>query len=80
MGNIGFYYLLIFVMVIWMAIKIGRDSTGMGIATLVCWPFAVVPLITNWGRRDSDIRLQFVVVLVAGGLLWIFLDKVALHA
>lgn len=80
MGNIGFYYLLIFVMVIWMAIKIGRDSTGMGIATLVCWPIAVIPLITNWGRRDSDIRLQFVVVLVASGLLWNSLDKVALNA
>ena len=69
MGNIGFYYLLIFVMVIWMAIKIGRDSTGMGIATLVCWPIAVIPLITNWGRRDSDIRLQFLVAAVASVLL-----------
>lgn len=69
MGTIGFYYMLIFVMVIWMAIKVGRESTGMGIATLVCWPIAIIPLITNWGRRDSDIRLQFLVALVASVLL-----------
>ena len=65
MGTIGFYYLLIVVMVIWMAIKVGRDSTGMGIATLLFWPIAIIPLITNWGRRDNDIKLQFLVASVA---------------
>ncbi|HWS26390.1 MAG TPA: hypothetical protein VN259_07405 [Xanthomonadales bacterium] len=69
MGNIGFYYMLIVVMVIWMAIKVGRDSTGMGIATFLFWPIAIIPLITNWGRRDNDIRLQFLVVSVATVLL-----------
>lgn len=69
MGMIGFYYLLIGVMAIWMAIKVGRDSTGMGIATLVFWPIAVIPLITNWGQRDSDIRLQFVVAAIASVML-----------
>ena len=69
MGTIGFYYLLILVMVIWMAIKVGRDSTGMGIATLLFWPIAIIPLITNWGRRDNDIKLQFLVTSVATLLL-----------
>ena len=58
MGMVGFYYLLIGVMAIWMAIKVGRESLGMGIATFLFWPIAIIPLITNWGQRGSDIRLQ----------------------
>lgn len=70
MGMISFYWMLIFVMVVWMAIKVGRGSTGMGILTFLCWPIAVIPLITNWGQRDSDIRLQFLVTVIATALLW----------
>lgn len=67
---IFFYYMLIFVMVVWMAIKVAKVSTGMAFATFFCWPIAVIPLITNWGNRDSDIRLQFLVTAVASILLW----------
>lgn len=69
MGMVGFYYLLIGVMAIWMAIKVGRESLGMGIATFLFWPIAIIPLITNWGQRGSDIRLQFLVASVATVLL-----------
>lgn len=67
---IAFYWLLVFVMVAWMAIKVARVSTGMAFATFFCWPIAVIPLITNWGQRDSDIRLQFLITTVASILLW----------
>ncbi|MBL8245162.1 MAG: hypothetical protein JNL89_13260, partial [Rhodanobacteraceae bacterium] len=67
---IFFYWLLIVVMVLWMAIKVARVSTGMAVATFFCWPIAVIPLITNWGQRDSDIRLQFLITAVASILLW----------
>ena len=70
---IFFYWLLIVVMVLWMAIKVARVSTGMAVATFFCWPIAVIPLITNWGQRDSDIRLQFLtealMLSVVGGLI-----------
>ena len=66
---IFFYWLLIVVMVLWMAIKVARVSTGMAVATFFCWPIAVIPLITNWGQRDSDIRLQFLITAVASILL-----------
>lgn len=67
---IYFYWMLIVVMVLWMALRIAKVSTGMAFASFVCWPIAVIPLITNWGQRDSDIRLQFLVTAVASILLW----------
>lgn len=70
MGMLMFSSLLIVVMVVWMAVKIGRTSVGMGVVTFFFWPIAIIPLITNWGNRDSDIRLQFFVTLIATGLFW----------
>ncbi|MBK8070270.1 MAG: hypothetical protein IPK27_22475 [Rhodanobacteraceae bacterium] len=67
---ITFYWALIVVMVAWMAIRIAKVSTGMAVAAFLCWPIAVIPLITNWGQRGSDIRLQFLVTAVASILLW----------
>ena len=58
MNTVFFYFMLIVAMAVWMAIKVGRQSTVMGIVTLLCWPVAVIPLITNWGQRGSDIRLR----------------------
>lgn len=70
MNMILFYWMLIFVMVVWMAVKVGRTSVGMGVVTFFFWPIAIIPLITNWGQRDSDIRLQFIVTAIASVLLW----------
>jgi hypothetical protein len=77
MNTILFYWMLIVVMVIWMAVKVGRSSVGMGVVTFLFWPVAIVPLITNWGQRGSDIRLQFLVTVLATGLLWKNLIEVA---
>lgn len=70
MNMVLFYWMLIIVMVVWMAVKVGRNSVGLGVVTFFFWPIAIIPLITNWGQRDSDIRLQFFVTLIATGLLW----------
>lgn len=70
MNTILFCWMLIFVMVVWMAVKVGRQSVGMGVLTFLFWPAAIIPLITNWGQRDSDIRLQFLVAAIASGFLW----------
>jgi hypothetical protein len=78
-NTILFYWMLIFVMVVWMAVKVGRNSVGMGVVTFLFWPIAIIPLITNWGQRDSDIRLQFFVVALASGLLWKSLIEVAME-
>lgn len=69
LGSLGFYYALMIAMVLWMAIRINRVSTGMAVATFVCWPLAIIPLITNWGSRDTDIRLPFLVAALAGGMI-----------
>ncbi len=79
MNLILFYWMLIFVMVVWMAVKVGRSSVGMGVVTFLFWPIAIIPLITNWGQRDSDIRLQFFVVAAATGLLWKSLIELAME-
>lgn len=70
MNMVMFYWVLIVAMVVWMAVKIGRSSVGMGVVSLLFWPIAIIPLITNWGQRGSDIRLQFFVTVIATGLLW----------
>lgn len=65
LGSFTFWYLVIFVLVIWMALRVGRSSSSMGIMTFFFWPIAVVPLFTNWGDRDSDIRIPFVLTALA---------------
>ena len=65
LGSFTFWYLVLFVLVIWMALRVGRSSSSMGIMTFFFWPIAVVPLFTNWGDRDSDIRIPFVLTALA---------------
>ncbi len=69
LGSLTFWYLVIFVMVVWMALRVGRSSSTMGVMTFIFWPVAVVPLFTNWGDRDSDIRIPFVLTALASLML-----------
>ena len=69
LGSFTFWYLVIFVLVVWMALRVGRSSSTMGAMTFIFWPIAVVPLFTNWGDRDSDIRIPFVLTALASLML-----------
>ncbi len=77
LGSIGFFYALLFAMIVWMALRINRASTGMAVASFIFWPLAIIPLITNWGSRDSDIRLPFAVALLAAGMIFHSADQAA---
>lgn len=80
MNMMLFYGLLVCVMVVWMALKVARNSVGLGVVTFFFWPLAVIPLVTNWGQRDSDIRLQFFLTLIASVLLWNSMSGTVLDA
>ena len=69
LGGLLFYYVMLGSTVLLMAIRVGRSSTGMGFVTFLFWPLAVIPLMTNWGVRGSDIRLHFALTLFATGML-----------
>ncbi|MGE4073853.1 MAG: hypothetical protein AB7E72_21995, partial [Lysobacterales bacterium] len=69
LGSLTFWYLVVFVLVVWMALRVGRSSSTMGAMTFFFWPVAVVPLFTNWGDRDSDIRIPFVLTALASLIL-----------
>jgi hypothetical protein len=77
LGSFTFWYLTIFVLVVWMALRVGRSSSTMGVMTFLFWPISVVPLFTNWGDRDSDIRIPFVLTALASLMLIYNTNKAA---
>lgn len=62
------YYLLLFILVVWMVVKIARSSPILAIATFFFWPASLIALIKNWGDRDHDIRIPFFAALLTAGL------------
>ncbi len=48
--------LLVFVLGIWMAIKVGRESVLMGIVVFFIPPIGLIYMIKNWGT-DNDLRV-----------------------
>lgn len=52
-----------------------RESTVLGLATLVFWPVSALTLTKHWGVQGKDIRYPFFITLIGtmvfGGALWI---------
>ena len=63
------YMLAMSVLVIWMCVRIWRRSPLMSVLTFFVWPVSIIALITNWGDEDSDIRVPFVLTLVAAVMM-----------
>lgn len=65
---IGFL-LVLFVITIWMCVKIWRRSPLLAIGAFLFWPLSIVALILYWGDEDSDIRVPFFLSLVLTALV-----------
>lgn len=68
LGSMMGYYFVLFVLIIWMVVKIARDSVPLAVLTFFFWPAAIIPLVRNWGQPGSDIRIPFFMSLLAAGL------------
>lgn len=62
------YYLLSFVFLIWMVVRIARSSGAMAVLCFFVPALAVFPLLRNWGDPDSDIRIPFFALCLSFGL------------
>lgn len=61
------YLIVLFVLSIWMTVRIWRRSPVLAILSFLFWPVSIVALIMTWGDEESDIRVPFFLsVLVAG--------------
>ena len=66
-----FFLLAYLVFSIWLVIRIAGTSFALAVATFFFQPVAIVPLVQNWGHPRDDIRLPFVMTLIAWLGLWI---------
>lgn len=69
MVSMGGYWLVLMVLVVWMCVRIWRSSPAMAVVTFFFWPASVLALFSNWGDRDSDIRIPFALSLLTAGLV-----------
>lgn len=53
------YLLVLFVLTVWMCVKIWRRSPLLAIGAFLFWPLSLVALFLYWGDEDSDIRVPF---------------------
>lgn len=69
------YYVVLFVLVIWMVVKIARSSPLLAVGSFLFWPLSLFALIKYWGDRDSDIRVPFFLSLVCTGLIFVMAQR-----
>lgn len=67
-GSSALWYLVVFVMWVWMIIKVARVSTGMAILTFLFWPAAIFHLISHWADDESDIKIPYLIAVIASGM------------
>lgn len=58
-----FTSLICTVLLIWMVIKIWKDSAVLAIASLIFWPALIFAVFKYWGDEDSDIKVPFLVFI-----------------
>ena len=77
--SMGGYLLVLFVISVWMCVRIWRRSPLLAIGALLFWPLSIVALVMCWGDKDSDIRVPFalsaVVTLLIGVMAMRAVDK-----
>src|SRR5690554_6747794 len=63
------YLLVLFVITVWMCVKIWRRSPLLAIGAFFLWPLSLIALFLYWGDEDSDIRVPFALSLVVSILI-----------
>ncbi|MBB5209661.1 hypothetical protein [Chiayiivirga flava] len=63
------YLLVLFVLNIWIVVRIWKRSPLLAVLAFFFWPLSIVALFLNWGDEESDIRIPFLLSLVVGALM-----------
>jgi hypothetical protein len=66
MISLGGYFLVLFILVIWMVVKIAKESPLLAVVTFFFWPAAVLAM----GRGVRDITIPFALAVVTSGAIW----------
>lgn len=69
--------LLAGVFALWTVARIWRSSPGLAVASFIFFPASLISLFRNWGDKESDIRLPFVLTAVAMGFWWHSMQGIA---
>lgn len=69
------YWIVLFVLVIWMVVKIARSSPLLAVGSFLFWPISLFALIKYWGDRDSDIRVPFFLSVACTGLIFFMANR-----
>ena len=48
-----------FILLLWMILRIWKESTLLAIVSLFFWPALVYAVVKNWGDEESDIKVPF---------------------
>lgn len=63
------YLLVLFVLALWMVVRIWKRSPLLAILSFFFWPVAIIALFKNWGDEDADIRIPFFLSVLVAGLM-----------
>jgi len=59
-----------FILLLWMILRIWKESTLLAIVSLFFWPALVYAVVKNWGDEESDIKVPFFFFMVATVYAW----------
>lgn len=68
--SLGGYLLVLFVLNIWMVVKIWRSSPLLAVVSFFFFPAAIIALIKSWNEPESDIKIPFALSLVVLALIY----------
>lgn len=58
------------ILLVWMVTKIWKQSMGLAIVSLLFWPALIFAVFKFWGDEESDIKLPFILFVVASSYTW----------
>jgi len=65
------------IFLVWMVAKIWKQSAGLAIVSLLFWPALIFAVFKYWGDEESDIKLPFVLFVLATIYAWYDMSQTA---
>jgi hypothetical protein len=59
-----------FIVLIYMLVKIGKQSVLLAVVSFLFWPALIFAVLKFWGDEESDIKVPFLVFVVAASYAW----------
>jgi len=65
------------IFLVWMVVRIWKQSAGLAIVSLLFWPALIFAVFKYWGDEESDIKLPFVLFVIATIYAWYDMSQTA---